>query len=135
MASEVLDGFDHARHEEEVVRRWGREAWERGDRWWRSLTQEQRRDLQRQQLDIAADFGRARRAGAAPDDEEVQAITGRLRAWLEVTAPGIGAERFTALARMYVDDPRFAAGYERHAPGTAELVRDAMLVHAERHLA
>jgi hypothetical protein len=39
------------------------------------------------------------------------------------------------LGEMYVADPRFTANYDRHGPGTAVLVRDAMKVYAERHLA
>ncbi len=37
MAEEVFDGFDHTAHEREVTERWGRAAYEEGDRWWRSL--------------------------------------------------------------------------------------------------
>lgn len=38
VAEEVFDGFDHTQYEQEVTERWGREAYEQGDRWWRSLT-------------------------------------------------------------------------------------------------
>ena len=135
VAQEVLGGFDHAQHEQEVTERWGREAWQRGQDWWGSLSGEEQRAFQQRHLDIAADFGRAKRAGAAPDGDEVQAVTGRLHAWLEVTTPGISAQHFTSLGQMYVDDDRFRANYDVHAPQTAELVRDAMRVYAERHLA
>ncbi|GAB7192010.1 TipAS antibiotic-recognition domain-containing protein [Kineococcus sp. NUM-3379] len=135
VAQEVFDGFDHAQHEQEVTERWGREAWQRGDEWWRSLTEEEKRAFQRRHLDIAADFGRAKLAGLAPDGEEVQAITRRLHDWLTTTQPEVPAEWFTGLGQMYVDDDRFRANYDVHAPRTAELIRDAMAVYASRHLA
>ncbi len=42
MAAEVFDGFDHTAHEQEVTERWGRDAYEEGDRWWRSLGEEKK---------------------------------------------------------------------------------------------
>ncbi|GAA1821871.1 MerR family transcriptional regulator [Planosporangium flavigriseum] len=79
MAAEVFDGFDHTRYEEEVTERWGREAYEKGDRWWRSLSDADKKAFQQRHLDIAADFGRACLAGKSADSLEVQAITQRLR--------------------------------------------------------
>ncbi|GAA4975044.1 MerR family transcriptional regulator [Kineococcus glutinatus] len=135
VATEVFDGFDHAQYEEEVTERWGRDAWQRGQDWWGSLSEEEKRAFGQRQLDIAADFGRAKKAGLAPDSDEVQEITGRLRDWLAVTQPQVGAEYFTGLGEMYVADDRFRANYDVHAPQTAELIRDAMVVYAGRHLA
>src|SRR3954463_2535184 len=66
MAEEVFDGFDHKQYEEEVTRRWGAEAYRRGDQWWSSLTAEEKQAHQQEQLDIAAGFGTARASGLAP---------------------------------------------------------------------
>ena len=46
MADEVFDGFDHTAHEQEVTERWGRDAYEEGDRWWRSLGPGQKKAFQ-----------------------------------------------------------------------------------------
>ncbi|MFJ3584304.1 MerR family transcriptional regulator [Streptomyces sp. NPDC090127] len=133
MAEEVLDGFDHTRYEEEVSRRWGRDAYEQGDRWWRSLSAEEKRDFMDRQAAIARDFGRAAHDGLAADSDEVQEIARRHVAWLSITtAPS--KEYVTGLGQMYVDDPRFTATYDQHGEGTAVLVRDAMKTYAERNL-
>jgi DNA-binding transcriptional MerR regulator len=136
MPDEVLDGFDHTRHKDEVIERWGRDAYEKGDRWWRSLSQDDRKGFQQRQLDIAADYARAHRAGLAPDGEEVREITRRHYEWVAAgwqdRRPT--AEQFAGLGRMYVDDPRFTAAYDRHGEGTAVFVRDAMTAYAEREL-
>lgn len=137
MADEVLDGFDHTRYEEEVTRRWGKAAYERGDRWWRSLSETERAGFQRRQRDIAADFAAAHTGGEAPDGERAQEITRRHYAWISAGWQGQepSAEAFTGLGQMYVDDPRFGAHYDAHGEGTAVFIRDAMRVYAERHLA
>jgi DNA-binding transcriptional MerR regulator len=133
MAEEVFDGFDHTRYEQEVTERWGREAYEKGDRWWRSLSDAEKKAFQQQQLDIASDFGQARLAGSPADGEDVQAITQRLFEWLSITTNPT-KEHFVGLGEMYVADPRFTANYDRHGEGTALFIRDAMKVYAERNL-
>jgi DNA-binding transcriptional MerR regulator len=136
MAEEVFDGFDHTQYEQEVTERWGREAYEKGDRWWRSLTEADKKAFQQRQLDIAKDFARACRSGESPDSDEVQAITRRQFDWITVGWQGSqpSAEQFACLGQMYVDDPRFTATYDRHGEGTAEFIRDAMKVYSERNL-
>ena len=133
MAEEVFDGFDHTKYKDEVVERWGKDAYERTDRWWTSLTDEQKKAHQQRHLDIAADFGRAKVAGLTADSDEVQAITARLRDWVGEAAT-VTKPYFIGLGQMYVADPRFTQNYDRHAAGTAELVREAMKIYAERNL-
>lgn len=82
MAQEVFDGFDHTQYEDEVVRRWGRDAYNSGDTWWRSLSAADKTAFQTQQLDIADDYGTALRAGLAADSDEVQAIVERHYQWV-----------------------------------------------------
>ncbi|MYV88730.1 MerR family transcriptional regulator [Streptomyces sp. SID1034] len=133
MAEEVFDGFDHTRHEEEVSRRWGRDAYEKGDRWWRSLTEAQRKGFLKEHEDIARDWGRAHGAGAAADGERAQDIARRHVAWLSTTTD-VGRSYVIGIGQMYVDDPRFGVNYDQHGDGTAVFVRDALTVYAERHL-
>ncbi|MEU2116457.1 MerR family transcriptional regulator [Streptomyces sp. NPDC016459] len=133
MADEVFDGFDHTAYEGEVTERWGRDAYERGDRWWRSLDAGQKKAFMDEQSGIARDFARALGDGLAADSDEVQAIARRQVAWLTHTT-AVTKEYVIGLGRMYVDDPRFAANYDKHGEGTAVLVRDAMEIYAERNL-
>ncbi|MFI9511473.1 MerR family transcriptional regulator [Nocardia sp. NPDC052566] len=136
MAAEVFDGFDHTQYKDEVIERWGKDAYERGDRWWRSMSDAQKKAHMQTHLDIAADYGRAHAAGLAPDNAEVQAIVARHHAWLGDGWQGrdVYADAFIGLGEMYVADPRFRANYDVHGDGTAELVRDAIKVYAEANL-
>ena len=129
MAEEVLDGFDHTQYEKEVTERWGADAYRRGDQWWSSLTAEEKKAHQQEQVDIAAAFGAARASGSTPDSDEVQAITRRLHEWLRPAVSSVSAGYFAGLGQLYVDDPRY--GFEG---GGAEFVRDAMKIYAERNL-
>ena len=54
-------------------------------------------------------------------------------AWLSATTTP-SKDYVIGLGRMYVDDPRFTANYDKHGEGTALLVRDAMEIYAERNL-
>ncbi|MFE4059282.1 MerR family transcriptional regulator [Streptomyces sp. NPDC059096] len=133
MAEEVLDGFAHTRYEREVTERWGRPAYERSDRWWRSLSGEERRAFGARHEAIARDWGRTAAAGHGAASEEAQAVARRHCDWLSVTAEPTRSYVIGVTA-MYVDDRRFTAAYDQYGEGTAVLVRDAMKVYAERHL-
>lgn len=137
MAEEVFDGFDHRQYRDEVVERWGKDAWDSGDRWWRSMSDADKRAFQQEQLDIARGFGEAHRDGRAVDSDEVQVLTRRHYDWITAGWQGTrpGAEQFVGLGEMYVADPRFTANYDVHGEGTAAYIRDAMKVYADRNLA
>lgn len=139
MAEEALDGFDHTQYKDEVIERWGKDAYTKSDAWFRSLTDAEKRGFQQEHEDIARDFGEALKAGTAADDDSVQAIVQRQYDWLSIgskawmgTAPS--KQYFLGLAEMYVADPRFAKNYDKYAEGGAEFVREAMKVYAERNL-
>jgi DNA-binding transcriptional MerR regulator len=136
MAAEVFDGFDHTQYKEEVIERWGREAYQRSDNWWRSLSAVDKAEYQRRQQDIATEFGRLHAAGARPDDDEVLALSGRHYEWVSAGWRGKRptAEQFAGLGQLYLDDARFAANYDAHGAGTARFIRDAMGAYAERNL-
>lgn len=134
MAQEALDGFDHTQYKDEVIERWGEDAYRRGDRWWRSKSAAQKKAYQQTHTDIAADYGRAHADGAAADSERVQAIVRRHYDWIASAMPHPNREYFAGLGEMYVADPRFGSNYDVHGEGTAEFVRDAMKVYAERNL-
>jgi DNA-binding transcriptional MerR regulator len=132
MATEAFDGFDHTQYKDEVIERWGKDDYDKGDRWWRSQTDAQKREHQQTHEAIAAEYGRAMSEGRAVDSDEVQDIARRHVEWLSVTTtPTKGY--LNGLADMWVADPRFAANYDRHADGGAAFVRDAVKVYTESH--
>lgn len=129
MAEEVFKEFDHTQYREEVEERWGKKAYADSDRWWRSLSDGEKRDFQQRQHDIAADYGKLAEAGVPADGDEAQAVTRRHVEWLSGPVTPT-REYLIGLGEMYVADPRFGANY----PGYAEFVRDAMTAYAEQNL-
>ncbi|MGW5068008.1 MerR family transcriptional regulator [Streptomyces cyaneofuscatus] len=134
MAEEVFDGFDHTAHEREVTERWGRAAYEEGDRWWRALGEAEKKAFQDQHEAIARDWGSAREAGAEAGGERAQEIARRHCAWLSSSSKEPSRSYVIGLGEMYVADARFGKNYDRYGDGTAAFVRDALTIYAERRL-
>jgi len=136
MAEEMFDGFDHTQYRDEVEERWGAEAYEKSDTWWRAKSKDEQRAYQAQHTTIAADYAAARASGEAADSAVVQEIVSRHVDWLnlaaEVTGGPITATRLRYYGDMYVGDPRFAKNYG--GQDGAEFVRDAFAAYADESL-
>ncbi|GAB3269893.1 MerR family transcriptional regulator [Kineosporia babensis] len=136
MAEEILDGFDHTQYEQEVTERWGKDAYQQGDRWWRSLSDADKAAFKQQGLDVARDFGVAREAGEPADGAVAQDIARRQVEWLSLSSEA-SREYVIGLGEMYVADQRFGRYYAPEGADPtpyAEYVRDALKVYAEQNL-
>lgn len=138
MAGEMFKGFDPSQYRDEVVERWGREAWAKGDRWWRGMSAEERDAWKARAKALIADWRRAAEAGEDPAGEVGQALARRQAAWL-AGVPGTPREGgrpakdyFLGLAETYVSDARFSSTYGGASGAT--FVRDAMKAFAEREM-
>ncbi len=138
MAEDMFDGFDHTRYREEVEQRWGPKAYADSDRWWRSLSAEEKAQWQGDLAQLSQEWTDAGTRGIAPDSAEAQDLARRHVAWL-TGIPGTPAAAggdikgyVTGLGEMYVADPRFGANYGGQAG--AEFVRDALRVYADAAL-
>jgi len=143
MAEEMFDGFDHARHEDEVVRRWGRTAYDTSDAWWRAMSDDERAAWKSQTAALAEEWASAAGDGHDPAGDLAQDLARRHVTWL-ASIPGTPAhgaggepasgsrEYVVGLADLYVDDERFGASYGGRTGAT--FVRDALHLYAARHL-
>ncbi|KHL03279.1 MerR family transcriptional regulator [Sinomonas humi] len=138
MAQDMFDGFDHTQYKDEVEARWGSEAYEESDKWWRGLGAEGQGQWKERIARLMADWQAAAGSGASPESDTAQTLAARHVDWLG-SIPGTPgypegpAKAYVlGLADMYVADERFAANYG----GTegAAFVRDALRVYAEREL-
>lgn len=139
MAEQMFDGFDHTAYREEVEERWGKDAYAKGDAWWRSMSDDEKAAWQRRAAALGGDWIAAHERGIDPAGDEAQALAQRHFEWLRAIpgTPGGGEDGptkgyFLGLAEMYVADERFGANYGGREG--AEFVRDAMTVYAERRL-
>ncbi|WP_344247457.1 MerR family transcriptional regulator [Isoptericola hypogeus] len=139
MAEDMLDGFDHTQHKDEVTERWGADAYAKSDAWWRGLGAEGQKAWQARTKELGDAWGEAAARGVDPTSDEAQALAARHADWLG-SIPGTPGskqgrptkEYVVGLAEMYVADPRFAKNYG----GTdgATFVRYALVAYAEREL-
>ncbi|MDN4484049.1 MerR family transcriptional regulator [Demequina lignilytica] len=128
-AADMFEGFDHHRYEPEARERWGDDAVETSAAAWASLGVEGQRRHQAEHTAIAEKVARLAAAEVSPEDEELQALIARHHAWVSLFwTPG--REAYEGLGRMYAEDPRFRATYDKFGDGTAELLRDAIAVYA-----
>jgi len=139
MAEQMLDGFDHTQHRDEVTERWGADAYAQGDAWWRGLGDTGRKAWQARTQELTGAWGEAAGRGVDPASDEARALAARHVAWLGAIPGTPGSDRgrptkeyLVGLAEMYVADPRFAENYGG-AQG-ATFVRDALVIYAEREL-
>ncbi|WP_460889516.1 MerR family transcriptional regulator [Promicromonospora xylanilytica] len=137
MAKDMLDGFDHTQYEQEVTERWGRDAYQKSDAWWRGLGEDGQREWKTRLDALIKAWTDAAEAGLDPASDEAQAVAARHAAWL-VSVPGTPGHDegrpdrgyLLGLADMYVADERFAATYGGNEGAT--FVRDVLRVYAER---
>ncbi|WP_432521820.1 MerR family transcriptional regulator [Kineococcus sp. SYSU DK006] len=130
---QVFDGFDHGRHEEEVVQRWGREAADGVRRAWESLGERGREAHAAEHAALARALADAAARGDDAGAPHVQELVRRHHAWVSLFwTPS--AEAYRALTRGYVDDERFRAAYDAAGPGTARYLHEAADVFAGRSL-
>ncbi|MEJ6488552.1 TipAS antibiotic-recognition domain-containing protein [Leucobacter sp. USCH14] len=140
MSENIFDGFDHARHREEVEKRWGARAYAESDRWWNGLDAGSRTAWQKRTAELGAAWAAAAERGCDPAGAEAQGLAARHVDWLR-DVPGTPAADpdgdiagyVRGLGELYVADQRFAANYGGQAG--AEFVREALRVHADTALA
>ncbi|MCU1446506.1 MerR family transcriptional regulator [Cryobacterium sp.] len=138
MADQMFDGFDHTQYKEEVVERWGADAYRNSDEWWRSMTTAQRKEWRAATRALQADWADAVTRRVDPAGAEGQQLARRHVRWLGAV-PGLprenghlAADYVRGLGEMYVADDRFGADYG--GPAGAAFVRDALAHYADEHL-
>lgn len=139
MAKDMFDGFDHTRYKDEVIQRWGEDAYADSDRWWQGLDAESKDDWKAQTAQLNAAWQDAAARGIDPAGPEAQALAAHHVEWLRgipgtpaAQAGGDVAGYVRGLGEMYVADPRFAANYGGEAGAT--FVRDALSTYVAANL-
>jgi MerR family transcriptional regulator, thiopeptide resistance regulator len=142
MAEQMFDGFDHTRYKAEVEERWGKDAYAKGDAWWRGMSETERSAWKERAARLTLDWRNAAEAGMAPDSAAAQELAARHVEWLTAipgtpagTAGGNVRAYVIGLGEMYVADPRFGANYATsEGDKGAIFVRDALRIYAEANL-
>jgi DNA-binding transcriptional MerR regulator len=128
---EVFGDFDPTEHEAEAKERWGNtDAYRESTKRAKGYKKEDWKKIKAEGDEINTAFVEAAAAGLPASDPKVVAIAERARLHIDHWFYPCSKEMHANLGRMYVDDPRFAATYEKMRPGLAVYVRDAILANA-----
>ena len=131
---EVFGEHDPAQYEAEAEERWGdTDAWAQSQQRTRGYTKEDWVRIKAEGEDVEARFAAALADGVPADSERAMDIAEEHRQHISRWFYDCPPEMHAGLGRMYVEDERFTAHYERIAPGLAQYVSTAVQANAARH--
>ncbi len=112
----------------EIREKYGEEAIDGSNRKLKNMTQEDYGRVTALDEEIMQTLLSAYRTGD-PAGELAQRAAYLHRQWLTFYWDSYSREAHAGIAQMYVDDPRFTAYYDKHQPGLAAFLRDAVLIY------
>ena len=130
---EVFGDFDPAEHEAEAKERWGdTAAYKESARRTRRYTKDDWARFKAESDAVNEAIAALMDEGVAPDDPRAMDAVERHRLLIDTWFYPCPVEMHEQLGRMYVEDARFTATYEKIRPGMAEYLRDATAANARR---
>ena len=130
---EVFGEHDPAQYEAEVSERWGEtEAYAQSERRTAAYTKEDWLRIKAEGEDVEVRFAEALRSGVPADSSSAMDLAEAHRQQIIRNFYDCPPKMHADLGRMYVEDERFTAHYDRRAPGLARYVSDAVQANAAR---
>lgn len=112
----------------EIREKYGDEQVEMSNRKVKNMTEEQYAQVEKLSAELMDTLKEAYKTGD-PSGELAQKAADLHRQWLCYFWDSYTKEAHAGIAQMYVDDARFTAYYDKEQPGTAEFLRDAVLIY------
>jgi MerR family transcriptional regulator, thiopeptide resistance regulator len=126
------DGFSDE-YQAEAEERWGdTEAWAQSQRRTAAYTKEDWVRIKEETDDIQRRFAEAMQSGAPAESDRAMDVAEEHRQHITRWFYDCPPQMHAGLGRMYVEDERFTATYERTAPGLAQYVSTAVQANAAR---
>ncbi|PYI54213.1 MerR family transcriptional regulator [Paenibacillus flagellatus] len=132
---EKFEGFkqkliddNEAKYGKEVREKYGDEKVDKSNAKVKNMTKEQYEEVTRLAAEVTDTLAEAFKTGD-PGSEVAQKAAELHKRWLTYYWGEYTKEAHAGVAQMYVDDERFRAYYDEKQPGTAEFLRDAILIY------
>jgi hypothetical protein len=132
---EKFEGFkqkmiddNEKKYGKEVCEIYGSDTVEKSNNKLKNMTQEEYDAVTKLAEEQMATLADAFKTGD-PAGELAQQAADLHKQWLTFYWNDYSKEAHAGLAQMYVDDERFTAYYDKEQPGTAEFLRDAILIY------
>jgi DNA-binding transcriptional MerR regulator len=128
----MFKDFDPSQYEEETRERWGHtDAYRESARRAAGYGESEFVQIRAEADAVVADFAGLLAAGQPARGAEARAVAERHRRHMTRWFYDVSPQMHRNLAEMYIADERFAASYERVAPGLAQYVHDAVVANAD----
>ncbi|MBP1991811.1 MerR family transcriptional regulator [Paenibacillus eucommiae] len=132
---EKFEGFkqkmlddNESKYGQEIRAKYGDEQVDKSNRKIKNMTEAQYAEIEQLGADVHAALAEAFATGD-PAGELAQKAADLHRQWLSFYWDSYTKEAHAGVAQMYVDDERFTAYYDKVQPGSAEFLRDAVLIY------
>lgn len=132
---EKFEGFkqnlideNEKKYGEEIRSKYGNDAVNKSNKNLKNMNKEQYEEFEKLGSNVIDTLKEAF-ATNDPSSELSQKAADLHRQWLTYSWSKYSKEAHAGLAQMYVDDERFTAFYDKHQPGLAIFLRDAVLVY------
>lgn len=112
----------------EVREKYGKDAMVKSNQKIKNMTQQEYNDITNLAEELKETLAQAFKTGD-PASELAQKAANLHKKWLTFYWDQYSKEAHAGLASMYVEDERFKAYYDKDQPGTAEFLRDAILIY------
>ncbi|WP_054957651.1 MerR family transcriptional regulator [Paenibacillus dakarensis] len=134
---EKFEGFkqnmiqeNEKKYGKEIRGKYGEDAVNQSNAKLKGMTPEQYEEVTRLEKEVKAALSEAFKQGD-PAGDLAQRAADLHKQWLTYYWHEYNKEAHAGLAQMYVDDERFKAYYDAEQPGTAEFLRDAVLIYTK----
>lgn len=132
---EKFEGFkqkliedNEKKYGQEIREKYGDEQVDKSNQKIKGMTKEQYAEVEKLSADVMTALKEAFAIGDSAG-ELAQKAADLHRQWLTCFWDSYTKEAHAGVAQMYVDDERFTAYYDKEQPGTAEFLRDAVLIY------
>jgi DNA-binding transcriptional MerR regulator len=132
---EKFEGFkqkmiddNEKKYGEEIRKKYGEDTVNKSNEKVKNMSQEEYDEVTRLAEQVSETLSEAFKTGD-PASELAQKAADLHKQWLTYYWSEYSKEAHAGLGQMYVDDERFTAYYDKEQPGTAEFLRDAILIY------
>ncbi len=132
---EKFEGFkkklideNEKKYGEEIRRKYGNDTIDKSNKKLQNMTEEEYDEVTKLAQRVTDTLAEAFKTGD-PAGELAQKAAELHKQWLTFYWTEYSKEAHAGLAQMYVDDERFKAYYDERQPGTAEFLRDAIIIY------
>ncbi len=133
--AEKFEGFkqkmisdNDKKYGKEIREKYGEEQVKKSNQKLKNMTEEEYKEVTSLEHEVIEALAKAFKTGD-PASEIAQKAAELHKQWLSYYWSDYSKEAHVGLANMYVEDERFRAYYDKRQPGTAEFLREAILIY------